>query len=142
MKKILLTIIASVFLLAAKAQSSEIQSSDIQVAAPDYDKVFTSAEKTPEFPGGLTGFNNYLARTIRYPSDARAGNIQGRVIITMIVEKDGSLSNIKVVKGVYPSLDNEAIRVLKISPKWNPAMQNGHLVRFSYATPISFKLVN
>lgn len=103
-------------------------------------KVFTAVEKYPEFPGGLDAFYHFLAKNTRYPAEARNKGIQGRVIIRFIVETNGALSNIKVVRGVDPSIDNEALRVLELSPKWIPGTQNGRAVRTLYTVPISFTL--
>ena len=104
--------------------------------------VFTSVEQVPEFPGGLTAFGNFLGRTIRYPADSREKGIQGKVIISFIVEKDGTLTNFKVVKGLENDINQEAIRVLNLSPKWTPGIQNGKLVRVAFSVPIAFTLVD
>jgi len=102
--------------------------------------VFTSVEQVPEFPGGLNAFSQFLASNIRYPKEARDKNTQGRVIISFIVETDGSLSNIKVAKGIGDGADEEALRVLSMSPKWKPGVQNGLTVRVAYSVPINFTL--
>ncbi len=102
--------------------------------------IFTNVEIVPEFPGGLSQFYRFLAVHVQYPKEARDKQIEGKVIVEFTVEKDGSLSAFKILKGVDPSLDQEAIRVLKSTPKWTPGMQNGTAVRSSYAVPISFYL--
>lgn len=141
MKKILLTIVAATFLLAAKAQNADVTIDEPINSSNNNDKIYTSVEKAPEFPGGgLEQFYKYLGSTIHYPDDARANNVQGRVIVTMIIEKDGSLTNIRVVRGVSSSLDKEALRALSLCPKWNPGTQNGRPVRVAYTVPISFTL--
>ncbi|HZY35128.1 MAG TPA: TonB family protein [Mucilaginibacter sp.] len=99
-------------------------------------------DKVPEYPGGLDAFGHFLANHVRYPATAREGHIQGRVIISFVVERDGSLTNFKVARGVGGGLDEEAIRVMKMSPKWKPGMQNGKPVRVRYSVPISFTLAN
>jgi len=96
----------------------------------------------PEFKGGIEGFGRYLSRNIIYPDLARQKGIQGRVILTFVVEKNGDISDIKVTKSVIPLIDNEAIRVLKLSPKWIPGTQFGIPVRVQYSVPISFALGN
>jgi len=96
----------------------------------------------PEFKGGIESFGRYLSRNIRYPDLARQKGIQGRVILTFVVEKNGELSDIKVSKSVIPLIDDEAIRVLKESPKWIPGTQFGMPVRVQYSVPISFTLGN
>jgi len=107
---------------------------------PKDDKIFTSVEKTPEFPGGLDAFYQFLGKNIRYPAAAREHKVQGRVIISFIVEKDGSLSDVHVVRGIGSGADEESVRVLKLSPKWEPGLQNSKPVRVQYSVPISFTL--
>jgi len=106
------------------------------------EKIFTSVEQVPEFPGGLTAFGNFLEKNMRYPAEMRRNNVQGRVIISFVVETDGSLSGFKVARGIGYGADEEAIRVLAQSPKWTPGIQNGKKVRVAYSVPISFSLDN
>jgi TonB family protein len=94
----------------------------------------------PQFKGGLNAFSSYLGRSIEYPIDARSNNVQGKVILSFIVEKDGKISNIVVAKSVSPSIDAEAVRVIRNSPRWIPGTQFGRPVRVSYGVPISFNL--
>ncbi|PST84817.1 energy transducer TonB [Pedobacter yulinensis] len=103
---------------------------------------FSSIEKNPEYPGGLPAFYKYLADAIKYPPQAAEQNIQGKVNMSFVVEKDGSLTDIKVVKGLGYGTDEEAKRVLKASRKWIPGIQNGKPVRVSYNIAISFTLGN
>jgi TonB family protein len=102
--------------------------------------VFTNVEVLPTFPGGLEAFGKFLAENLKYPAKAKENNIQGRVFLNFVVEKDGSLSDIKVVRGIGYGCDEEAVRVLAISPKWIPGKQNGKLVRVSYTIPIFFQM--
>jgi len=102
--------------------------------------VFTAVEQVPEFPGGLSAFEEFLSKNIRYPQEARDKNVQGRVIISFIVEDDGTLTNFKVSRSVGSGTDEEAVRVLAMSPKWSPGLQNGHKVRVAYSVPINFTL--
>lgn len=102
--------------------------------------VFTSVEHVPEFMGGVRAFSKYLSKNIRYPAAMREHGIQGKVFIRFIVEKDGSLSNVKVVKGLGYGGDEESVRVLKLSPKWKPGVQNGKAVRVQYSVPITYSL--
>ena len=106
----------------------------------DEEKVYDVVEQMPSFPGGTAAMMEFIKRTKVYPVSALKQNIQGRVIITFIVEKDGSLTKAKVVKSVYPALDKEALRVVKKMPKWMPGKQNGNAVRVKYALPITFRL--
>lgn len=102
--------------------------------------IFTSVEQVPEFPGGMKAFADYLMRNLRYPAAARIKGVQGRVIISFVVEPDGELTDIHVGRGVEDDLDQEALRVVKMSPKWKPGTQNGRHVRVAYSIPISFAL--
>lgn len=105
-------------------------------------RVFTSVEELPQFPGGIEALSRYLSKNVRYPANMREKGIQGRVIISFIVEGDGSISNAHVARGVADELDKEALRVIAASPKWKPGVQNGRLVRVAYSVPISFTLVD
>lgn len=106
---------------------------------PTKDKVFENLDKMPEFPGGQKAMMQWLNHNIQYPKDAIDAKIEGRVIVSFIVEKDGSISNAEVKKGVYESLDKEALRVINAMPKWKPGMENGQPARARFFVPISFK---
>ena len=103
-------------------------------------KVFDYAEQPPTFPGGPSALNEYLSKTIKYPVAAEENGIQGRVIVQFVVEKDGSITDVRVVRSVDPSLDKEAIRVAKSMPRWIPGKQNGSAVRVKFTLPVSFRL--
>jgi TonB family protein len=102
---------------------------------------YTQPESMPEFKGGITAFYRFLGKTLRYPSEAFTHNIQGRVNVSFIVEKDGSLTSVKVF-GDSPAqvLSDEAIRVVKLSPNWNPGIKYGRPVRVTYTVPVVFTL--
>jgi periplasmic protein TonB len=100
----------------------------------------TSIEAYPEFPGGMAAFTKYMGRNLRFPEMAIEGGIQGRVIVSFIIEKNGDLSNIKIIKGIGAGCDEEAIRVLAKSPKWKAGIQNKQYVRVAYTIPINFQL--
>ena len=102
--------------------------------------VFDKVDEMPHFPDGMAGLMQYLSTNVRYPKDAKESGTQGRVIVSFIVEKDGSISNAKVTKPTYSSLDEEALRVVSAMPKWVPGKQNGEAVRVKYAVPVSFRL--
>ncbi len=108
----------------------------------DSNPVFTAVEQVPVFPDGLQAFSNFLGKNIRYPIISREKGNQGKVIISFIVERDGSLSHIDVVRGIDNDINKEAIRVLKLSPNWVPGNQNGHSVRVAYSVPIAFTLLD
>ena len=101
---------------------------------------FDVVEQMPSFPGGMKALMNYLQENIKYPKDAQDAKKEGRVIANFIVEKDGSISNVKIVRSIFPSLDAEAERIITAMPKWIPGMQNGENVRVKYTIPISFSL--
>lgn len=103
-------------------------------------KVFDYAEQMPSFPGGQGALMSWLGSNIKYPVVAEENGVQGRVVCTFVVERDGSITDVKVVRGVDPSLDKEAVRVLKAMPKWIPGKQNGSAVRVKYTVPVTFKL--
>ena len=103
-------------------------------------KVFDVVEQMPQFPGGNAALFEYLSKHIKYPVIAEENGIQGRVIVTFVVERDGSITDVKVVKSVDPSLDKEAQRVVKGMPRWIPGKQNGSAVRVKYTVPVTFRL--
>jgi TonB family protein len=101
---------------------------------------FASVEIMPEFPGGMAGWDKYLQKNMKYPPIARKNNITGRVIVAFVVEKNGDLSDIKVIRSIGGGCDEEAVRVLKTAPSWKPGIQNGRPVRVAYTMPIFFQL--
>lgn len=103
-------------------------------------EVFVVVEDMPSFPGG--NVQKWIAKNVRYPVLAMENGIQGKVYIQFVIEKDGSVANVKVVRGVDASLDKEAVRVIKSMPKWKPGKQRNKPVRVSYTLPINFQLSN
>ena len=103
-------------------------------------KVFFIVEDMPEFPGGELALRKYIANAIKYPVIAQENGIQGKVYVTFVVDKDGGISDARIARGVDPSLDKEALRVVNTLPKWKPGMQRGKPVRVSYTVPINFVL--
>jgi TonB family protein len=153
MKKILLTLTILLLLLTARAQTADTAKTktaktasvevtiDSPVGGPESEgAVFTSVEQEPEFPGGLNAFSHFLVTNLRYPQTARNNKKQGKVIVTMVIEKDGTVSGVKIARSVCDDLDAEAMRVIKLSPKWKPGIQNGRPVRVAYSVPINFTL--
>ena len=145
----------------------EVATSDVGIGAIDYDqgsneaehvlkvnekvvdevppaveetKVFDVVEQMPSFKGGDAALMEWLNKNIKYPVVAEENGIQGRVVATFVVERDGSITDVKIVKSVDPSLDKEAVRVLKSMPKWIPGRQNGQPVRVKYTVPVTFRL--
>lgn len=104
------------------------------------EKVYDVVDQMPEFPGGPSAMLQYLGQTIRYPKEAFMNNVQGRVIVNFVVEKDGTINDVKVVRSIDPQLDEEALRVVNSMPNWTPGKQNGELVAVKYTIPVTFKL--
>lgn len=104
------------------------------------DMVFDVVEVMPQYPGGQIAMLKYIMENIKYPEQAMKEGIQGRVTVRFIVEKDGSISNVKPVLSVHPLLNKEAVRVVKSMPKWSPGKQNGKPVRVQFNVPVMFKL--
>ena len=106
----------------------------------DTNEIYMVVEDPPEFPGGLQALSDYLHDNIKYPESCRRDSIQGRVIISFVVEKDGSINSEEIVKGVHEQLDAEALRVISTMPKWKPGKQRGKGVRVKYALPVKYRL--
>ena len=109
-------------------------------AEPEPEKIFDMVEQMPTFPGGNAELMSFLAKNIKYPTIAQENGTQGRVIVQFVVEKDGSIADARVARGVDPYLDKEALRVIKSMPHWIPGKQNGKPVRVKYTVPVMFKL--
>lgn len=103
-------------------------------------KVFDVVEQMPSFPGGNEALMKFLQDNVKYPVVAQENGVQGRVVVSFVVERDGSITDVKVVRSVDPSLDKEATRVVKSMPHWIPGKQNGAAVRVKYNVPVSFRL--
>ncbi len=106
------------------------------------EEIFVVVEEQPEFPGGNAAMMKFLSDNIRYPVIAQENGIQGRVICNFVVERDGSITDVQVVRGQDPSLDREAIRVIQQMPKWKPGKQRGSAVRVRFTLPVVFRLQN
>ena len=103
-------------------------------------QIFTVVEKQPEYPGGTAELFKYLSKAIKYPVIAQENGIQGRVVCSFVVNRDGSIVDIQVMRGVDPSLDKEAVRVISEMPKWKPGEQRGKPVRVRFILPVQFRL--
>lgn len=110
------------------------------VEDPEENRIHVVVERMPEFPGGEAAMNQFINRTIRYPVIAQENGIQGRVVVQFVVNTDGKIVDVEVVRGVEESLDKEAIRVVKAMPPWNPGRQGGKNVRVKYTLPIRFRI--
>ncbi|MCB9017066.1 MAG: energy transducer TonB [Prevotellaceae bacterium] len=133
-------------------ESKEIKGEDItakieipqQVTAPteeeEVEQIFTIVEEKPSFPGGDKALMEYLQKNMKYPTIAAENGIKGRVMVTFVVNKDGKIVDVRVLRGVDPSLDKEAIRVVSAMPAWKPGKQSGKTVRTQYTLPVVFRL--
>ena len=129
-KMILLSMMAVLCLMTANAQKTVVSQSNQNV----YDQV----EQMPEFPGGMSAMIDFLQTNLKYPEDAIKQKVGGRVMVMFVVETDGSLSNVRVARKVFPSLDAEAVRVVKAMPKWKPGKEKGRPVRVNFTLPVVF----
>ncbi len=102
--------------------------------------IYSAIDTPPSFPGGDSEYNHFISSRVKYPLMARKNNVQGKVTISFIVEKDGTLTNVKVLKGIGSGCDQESARVISLSPKWNPGIINGKHVRVQYSVPVGFFL--
>lgn len=132
-----------------KDRLAEAVRSDIAEAAPPpppapkpevSNKVFEVVEEMPHFPGGAAALQAFLSSNTKYPVVAQENGVQGRVIVSFVVERDGSITDVRVVRSVDPSLDREASRVVRSMPRWSPGKQNGSAVRVKYTVPVVFRL--
>ena len=119
------------------AQKADVSKPDMK---PDKNGVYQICEQMPEFPGGVEALMDFVAKNVVYPQEAMDKEISGRVYVSFVIEKDGSVNEVKVMKGIGGGCDDEAVRVIKAMPKWKPGKQEGKPVRVSYMMPITFKL--
>ena len=126
-----MSMMAVLSLMTASAQKTVVSQSK--------QNVYDTVEQMPEFPGGMPAMIEFLQTNLKYPSDAKKQNVGGRVLVMFVVETDGTISNVRVAKKVFPSLDAEAVRVVKAMPKWNPGKEKGKPVRVNFSLPIVFK---
>ena len=118
-----------------------VKSKPLNIPQPvNSNRVYDVVEQMPSFPGGISGLRTYLNQNIRYPAEAQENCVQGRVVVSFVVGKDGHISDVTVLRSVDPSLDKEAIRVVRNMPRWTPGKQGGEPVRVRYNVPVSFRL--
>ena len=133
MKKVLFMSLMAIFCLTTVSAQKT-------VVSQKNDDVFDIVEQMPEDPGGMQALMEFLKENIKYPEDAQKQKVEGRVLVKFVVETDGSITNLEVVKHAFPSLDAEAVRVLSAMPKWTPGKQKGQVVRVKFVVPINFNL--
>lgn len=120
--------------------SAPVTSTGSTIVEEEENVVFQVVEKMPSFPGGDAALFKFLNENVKYPVIAQENGVQGRVICQFVVNRDGSIVDVEVVRSVDPSLDKEAIRVIKSMPKWSPGQQRGKPVRVKYTLPVNFRL--
>ena len=131
---IMMSLMAICCLTTVLAQKTVVSQKDQK------EEPFDVVEDMPAFPGGMEAMMAFLIENVKYPADAKKQKVDGRVLVNFVVEKDGSITEVKVIKPAFPSLDAEAIRVVKAMPKWKPGYQNGQAVRVLFTLPINFSL--
>lgn len=129
-----------VLMFSLTANSSKAATIIKPVTDTTKEGIFSRVDIQPQFPGGLQAFGAFLGNNIKYPADDAKNKVQGRVFCKFVVERDGRLTNIEVIRTPTEAMGNEAVRVLSLSPKWTPGQQNGRLVRVYYTVPINFSL--
>ena len=145
--KCLLFAISAVVLLVivfapvgANAQDKKVKKAQTHKDTTADDKVYKVCEQMPTYEGGDAALMKYIGENLKYPEEAKERGLQGRVVVGFIIEKDGSLTDVKVLRAVDRALDAEALRVVKGMPKWIPGSQNGQHVRVKYNVPVPFRL--
>ena len=126
--------------IRANVQKKVVKTTKTTKKADASNKVYEVVEQMPTFPGGDAALMKYLSENVKYPALAIKAQEQGRVVVSFTVEKDGAISDVKVARSVTPSLDAEAVRVVKAMPKWTPGRMNGESVNVKFRLPITFKL--
>jgi len=147
MKKLSLLLLATLFFaceddLAVKPDGTDLQVAEIITEEANEEPVFLVVEDMPSFPGGTEAYYKFLGSNINYPTEAKQKGIEGKVFITFIVNEDGSLSNLKLERGIGGGCDEEALRVFMESPNWNPGKQRGRTVKTKMQAAVTFELGN
>jgi protein TonB len=127
-------------LISYSTIQAQVVIEDNAVVNEDENQIFVFVEEYPEFPNGEENMYKYLGSNIKYPHEALENGIQGTVVVKFVVEKDGSISNVKAVRKIGGGCDEEAVRVVKRMPRWKPGKQSGKPVRTEFTLPIQFKL--
>ena len=133
MKKFIIMALMAVFgLTTVSAQKTVVPKKN--------QKVFDVVEQMPEYPGGQAALIEYISNNVKYPDDAAKKKVEGKVFVTFVVDTDGKITDVSLLRKVFPSLDAEAIRVISGMPNWIPGKQKGQVVRVKYTVPIVFRL--
>ena len=141
MKAIKYLLIGALMIVFSNATMAQTNSGDsANKIEGDSVRIYDVVEQMPSFPGGNQALVEYLSKHIKYPVVAEEKRIQGRVIVTFVVERDGSVTDVRVAKSVHAFLDKEAVRVVSGMPRWIPGKQNGKAIRVRYTVPVTFGL--
>ena len=153
MKKLLILIIAFLPVVAMAQQTQQVPQisgspSDEGVPVPpandaskvEQEPIFTFTEVMPEFPGGESAMIAFLQKHVKYPADAKQQKKHGTVYLSFVVNEDGRITDVKVLRSVFPSLDKEAVRIVSVMPNWKPGMQNGKAVKCQFNFPVIFEI--
>jgi len=133
MKKFIIMALMAVFgLTTVSAQKT--------IVAKKNQKVFDIVEQMPEYPGGQAALFEFISKNVKYPDDAVKKKVEGKVFVTFVVDTDGKITDVSLMRKVFPSLDAEAVRVISAMPNWIPGKQKGQVVRVKYTVPIMFRL--
>ncbi len=138
--RILLFSLAVLVMTNVSAQKQRIKRDSTNITSQG-EPFYGPVDKNAEFPGGMDALMKYISNSIKYPEPSFCGCIQGRVIVQFTVAKDGTIQQVKVIRGVVPALDKEAIRIVKAMPKWKPAVLNGKPVPQRFVVPVLFRLI-
>ena len=133
MKKLILMLLMAVCCLATVNAQKTVVSQQNQ-------KVYDEVEQMPEYPGGMPAMFEFMMSNLKYPEDALKQKVEGKVMVSFVVETDGSVSDVKVARNGFPSLDAEAVRVVQAMPRWTPGKDRGRVVRVNYSLPVLFRL--
>ena len=132
------TFITSLLILSFQANAQESDSTVVD--STQTEQIFTIVDTQPSFPGGMSAFYKYVGQNMTYPKEAKRMGVEGKVVLTFVVDKTGQIKDIEVLKGIGSGCDQEAIRVLKSSPKWTPGIQKGKVVSTKIMIPLIFRL--
>jgi len=139
MQKTLLALLTGLFTVLS---SSAQERTTLAGAGPTEEPIFQVVEDMPEFPGGSAGMSQFLAGTLHYPQEARQAHVQGVVFVGFVVNRQGAVTDVMVLKGIGHGCDEEAARVVKLMPSWKPGRQKGKRVSVRYSLPIKFVLTD
>ena len=136
MKRKIFTLLMMAMFGIGMAYAVNISTTDIV----EDEEVYLNVDKKPEFPGGQSALERYIKNNLRHPVSVRESNLQGRVVCEFVVNKDGSLSDIEIVRSNYPMMNDEVVRMLREMPRWEPGVLNEEQVRVRYTLPVQFHL--